>query len=67
MNVEIVDQHSVHIEKQTFEHNILYLITREYTNKFAAFGCAADTSVRQCSNKFGIALTYTYLCKQKKP
>ena len=26
------------------------------------FGCAEDTPARQCSNKFDIALAYSYLC-----
>ncbi|WP_230312173.1 hypothetical protein, partial [Alistipes senegalensis] len=29
------------------------------------FGCALDTPARQCSNKFDIALAYSYLCKLK--
>ena len=29
---------------------------------FRIFGCAEDTHARQCSNKFDIALAYSYLC-----
>ncbi len=29
---------------------------------FRIFGCAEDTPARQCSNKFDIALAYSYLC-----
>ena len=32
---------------------------------FPYFGFAEDTPVRQCSNKFDIVLTYSYLCRVK--
>ena len=32
------------------------------SGEFSIFGFAEDTSARQCSNKFDIALAYSYLC-----
>ena len=33
---------------------------------YSQFGSAQYTSARQCSNKFGIALAYSYICQHKK-